>query len=298
MAYKPTTAYKGSLPTGTVRKGNKGKDVKAVQTFLNWCMGLKLATDGVCGSSTVSAIKKWQKRYSEAYGLAPDGVFGAQSRSVAKKLIKKYAPKKTTTTKTTSATTTTAPAPSTTTTTTKVVAKPKTPQDKMLAWAKKIAADDSYHYVFYSSGKKAHECPICHKHAKGKFHGWNCIGYAWGSWHHGAGLKTKCSCDVINNAQYEKMLHASKEIALKMAQSCVKTKNIKLLRSKSGIALSRLKPGDIIAYFNGNRYVHTAIYIGNGKIADCTSGRKDQIKYGAKSYKSMTIKLAFRYTGK
>ena len=104
MAYKPTTAYKGSLPTGTVRKGNKGKDVKAVQTFLNWCMGLKLATDGVCGSATVSAIKKWQKRYSEAYGLAPDGVFGAQSRSVAKKLIKKYAPKKTTTTKTTTKT--------------------------------------------------------------------------------------------------------------------------------------------------------------------------------------------------
>lgn len=275
-SYKPSTPYKGSLPTKTVKKGSKGIAVKAVQTFLNWCIGSKLSVDGNCGKNTVAAIKKYQKQYN----LKQDGVFGEASRKKAQTIVKQHQeavkpiPK---------------PAPA---------KKVETKQDKMLAWAKKIAADNSYHYVFYSSGKLAHECPICHKHAKGKYHGWNCIGYAWGSWHHGAELKSRCSCDVINNAQYEKMLRVSKESALKLAQERIKLKDIKLIRGKNGIPLEKLKPGDVIAYFNGSKYVHTALYIGNGKIADCTSGRKDQIKYGAKSYSSMTIKLAFRYTGK
>ena len=76
--------YKCSLPTSAVKKGSKGESTKAVQTFLNWCMGAGLATDGVCGAKTVSAIKKYQVRY----GLKKDGVFGTKSKSMAKYLIK------------------------------------------------------------------------------------------------------------------------------------------------------------------------------------------------------------------
>lgn len=77
--------YKGSLPTSTVKKGSKGANVERVQTFLNWCMGYKLAVDGVCGAKTVASIKKYQVRY----GLKKDGVFGTKSKKMAKHLIKK-----------------------------------------------------------------------------------------------------------------------------------------------------------------------------------------------------------------
>lgn len=81
---KMAQPYTGSLPTSTVKKGSKGESVKAVQTFLNWCIGSGLAVDGICGSKTVSAIKKYQVRY----GLTKDGIFGTKSRDMAKYLIK------------------------------------------------------------------------------------------------------------------------------------------------------------------------------------------------------------------
>ena len=174
---------------------------------------------------------------------------------------------------------------------------PIAPQDKMCSWAKKIA-EENYHYVNYSTGKKAHECPICHDHPKGKYYGWNCIGFAFATWRHGAKIKCRCSCDAMTDQLYEKALKASKEQRLKIVQDRLGIKDIKVLKSGSGIDTSKLKMGDIVVYFNGNNYVHTALWVGNGKIADCTSSRKDGIKYGVKSYTKWKIKLAIRYTGK
>jgi hypothetical protein len=172
-----------------------------------------------------------------------------------------------------------------------------TPQDKMCSWAKKIAKSD-YHYVNFNIGKKAHECPICHNHAKGKYYGWNCIGYAFACWHHGAKLKCKCNCEVFSNATYEKMLKVSIKEVLKIAQERTGLKSIKVIRAKNVINPSHLKKGDIVVYFKGNTYCHTAMWVGNGKITDCTSSREDSIKYGVKSYTKWKIKLAIRYTGK
>lgn len=76
--------YAGNLPTSTVKKGNTGENVKRVQTFLNWCIGSDLVVDGICGTKTVNAIKKFQVRY----GLKKDGVFGVKSLAMAKYLIK------------------------------------------------------------------------------------------------------------------------------------------------------------------------------------------------------------------
>lgn len=90
--YVPTTPYEGSLPSGTVKKGNTGANVKAVQAFLNWCIKAKLAVDGDCGNNTVKAITLWQRQYSDEYGIAVDGVFGAKSIASAKKIVAKYAP--------------------------------------------------------------------------------------------------------------------------------------------------------------------------------------------------------------
>ena len=97
---------------------------------------------------------------------------------------------------------------------------------------------------------------------------------------------------------YEKVLNASSANALKIVQERIKVSAIKVMKNKSGLDYSTLKKGDIVVFFNGSNYVHTALWIGDGKIADCTSGRKDNIKYGVTPYSKWKIKIAIRYTGK
>jgi hypothetical protein len=94
------------------------------------------------------------------------------------------------------------------------------------------------------------------------------------------------------------MLKVSIKEVLKIARERIGLKSIKVIRNKNGIKLSHLKKGDIVVYYKGNAYCHTALWVGDGKIADCTSMREDGIKYGVKSYTKWKIKLAFRYTGK
>lgn len=151
---------------------------------------------------------------------------------------------------------------------------------KACAWAKKIAADNSYHYVRYTSDKKTHECPVCHKHSKGKYHGWNCIGFAFSCWHH-SGLKSKCSNDVIGDPTWNKILRAKTDAKAEKIASAAVGIPVKVIRNGGkAVPQSKLKKGDICAYFEGNSYKHTFLYIGGGKLADCTTGRKDEIKYG------------------
>lgn len=262
--YYPSTPYTGTLPNGTVKKGSKGSDVKSVQNFLNWCINAKLSVDGDFGNATDKATRKYQTQYK----LKVDGVFGAQSKKKAQEIIDKYAPPKV-----------------------------QTPQDKMLAWAKDIA-NSKYHYVKWQEKVTAtHTCPICTGRKYDNYYGWNCIGYAWGSWHH-SGLASKCNCHVFTDADYEKLLKVSEAEALKMAKSKIGLNDVKLYRNKNGLDINKLKPGTIIAFFSGNNYVHTAIVVGGGKIADCTSARSDGIKYGVNPSTKWKIKLAFEYTGK
>ena len=268
----PSSAYKGALPNKTVKKGSKGSDVKAVQTFLNWCIKSGLTVDGICGTKTVKAIKKFQKQYK----LKADGIFGAKSKAKAKSIISKYAPKPT-------------PKPS------------QTWVDKANDWAMKIADDNSWHYVKWSSNPKTHECPICHKHAKGEFHGWNCIGYAWAIWRHGSGIKCKCSCHVIGNDIANKMYKASSANMLAIAKKYSGLSSIKVIRNKKGIPKSEWKAGDICLQFSGSKYVHTFYYMGNGKVADSigSSGKVANDKQIAvRSYKKYSAKIIIRYTGK
>lgn len=79
-----SATFNGAMPTATVKKGSKGESVKRVQRFLNWNLGTKLAVDGICGSKTTSAIKKFQKKYK----LKVDGIFGSQCRRKMQSLIK------------------------------------------------------------------------------------------------------------------------------------------------------------------------------------------------------------------
>lgn len=265
IKYRPSTTYTSALPTKAVKKGTKnGGQVKRVQRFLNWCINAKLDVDGVAGEKTSKAIYAFQKTWKKTYGLSVDGVFSTGCIAAAKKLVAKY--------------------------------KTPTMQQKICAKAKEIADSGKYRYKFYTE-QYGRDCAICYPHG-GANRGWNCIGYAWATWHH-AGLPSRCNCEVLNDMMYERILGFSKyEDALAYAQARIGLKDICVVRSNNGIALSDLRPGDIIAYFSGSTYIHTAVYVGDGKIADCTSSRTPGIKYGVPSYTNWKIKLAFRYKGK
>lgn len=102
----------------------------------------------------------------------------------------------------------------------------------------------------------------------------------------------------MHNAAWEQTLKASDKEALKIVQNRVGLKDLKVIRNGGkAIPTKNLKKGDIIAYFKGNKYMHTALYIGDGKMADCTSGRSDNIKYGVNLSSVWSVKVAIRYTG-
>jgi len=84
--YKITKPYNKFMPAKTLKKGDKGKQVKRLQRFLNWCIGTKLAVDGEFGTKTKSAVKKFQTKYK----LDVDGVFGTKSRAKGRAIVAKY----------------------------------------------------------------------------------------------------------------------------------------------------------------------------------------------------------------
>lgn len=86
ITYRPSTPYEGKLPKDTVHYGSQGDDVKAMQTFLNWCDNAKLAVDGSCGQASTAAIYDFQVTYN----LEVDGYFGPACRKEAQSIIDLY----------------------------------------------------------------------------------------------------------------------------------------------------------------------------------------------------------------
>ena len=172
--------------------------------------------------------------------------------------------------------------------------------ERSSTWAKKIADDNNYHYVTYSGDPKTQECPVCNNHPEGKYRGWNCIGFAFACWRHGAGIPCNCNCSVINDGQWNQLLNCKTDAEADRLATRLVGVPCKVIRNDGdAIPLGKLKQGDIIALFNSSGYYHTMFYEGNGKAADCTSGRSDNIKSNnpiSQSTKSK-IKIAIRYGG-
>lgn len=61
-------------------KGDKGAEVKKLQSLLNWLNGSKLKVDGVIGLLTIAEVKKFQKKV----GITQDGKFGNGTLTKAK----------------------------------------------------------------------------------------------------------------------------------------------------------------------------------------------------------------------
>jgi peptidoglycan hydrolase-like protein with peptidoglycan-binding domain len=72
--YMPTTSSGG--PTCYLATGDNSGAVRSLQEALNSCYGKSLATDGIYGSLTRSAVIAIQKKY----GLTQDGVYGPNTR--------------------------------------------------------------------------------------------------------------------------------------------------------------------------------------------------------------------------
>lgn len=178
-------------------------------------------------------------------------------------------------------------------------AKAKTPKktkpEKAVEWAKKIAADNSYHYVVWSKDERTHKCPICH-HYKGAYKGFNCIRFVFSAWYHGGGIKCKHEGGLINNSIGQKMLNAKSSDLLKMAKKATGCDDIIVLRNRKGIKQSLLKPGDACMYFRKGIYKHMFLYAGGGKMVD--SGRWKDKKKQIAVRKSLTPCIVIRYTGK
>ena len=78
-AVKKAPAY----PTITLRKGDKGDQVKRLQKCLNKIMNAGLKVDGSFGPSTEKAVKAFQKKYK----LTVDGSVGPKTRAKIKELV-------------------------------------------------------------------------------------------------------------------------------------------------------------------------------------------------------------------
>lgn len=172
--------------------------------------------------------------------------------------------------------------------------------EKSSTWAKRIADDNSYHYVTFSTDPKTQECPVCNNHSEGRYRGWNCIGFAFACWRHGAGIPSNCSCNVINDGQWNQLLNYKTDAdANRLATRLVGVPCKVIRNSGDAIPIGKLKQGDIIALFNDSGYYHTMFYEGGGKAADCTSGRSDNIQSGNPLSQSTKykIKVAIRYGG-
>ena len=167
-------------------------------------------------------------------------------------------------------------------------------QANMVAWAKKIAADNSYTYKNWTPGNvNTHKCPVCHP---GSGKGWNCIGFAFAVWHHGGGLKSRCNCGVIDNATWERLLNAGSDAkAARIAANRIGVPVIVIRNNGNVVPQSKIRAGDICGCFSGSHYYHTTFSIGNGEIVHCTSAGNaaDEIT----KRKAIPCKVVIRYAG-
>jgi peptidoglycan hydrolase-like protein with peptidoglycan-binding domain len=70
------------LPTGIIRQGNKGDNVKQLQTALN-SIGYPCTADGDFGPKTKAALVAFQKNVS----ISADGIYGPTTRAYMLKYV-------------------------------------------------------------------------------------------------------------------------------------------------------------------------------------------------------------------
>ena len=274
-------------------------------TIYNLQIALGMKPTGMLTKETVKILQKkvgatpdgvWlngtSKKVQKMIGAKQDGDFGPASVQALQRWCNKVNyPQKTASTTKKSTTSTTTP---------KTPKKTLTKPEKAVQWAKEIAKGGKYTYKKWSDkNKKTQQCPICHK-LKGKYKGWNCIGFVSACFHHGAGVKTvECSCRGIGTSGF----------LTKVTLASWKKRNGKDWKlvtnggKKGGadIPASKLAAGDIVLCYDAKgSFHHVVLYTGGGKYIDCTNTSKKHIAERAYTNlcKRYHVTRAFRYTGK
>lgn len=168
----------------------------------------------------------------------------------------------------------------------------------MNAWAKKIAADNTYHYVKWDSNDvKTKQCPICRGFGNGKYKGFNCIRFGASVWKHGGNLPCNCEGALISNGVGEQMYKASDSEALSLAKSALGINDIVVIRNKNGIPKNQWKAGDLCLKFNNSTYEHMFYYMGDNQIADAGNYTNINNQIAIRSADNYSAKIIVRYVG-
>ena len=168
----------------------------------------------------------------------------------------------------------------------------------MNAWAKKIAADNTYHYVKWDSNDvKTKQCPICRGFGDGKYKGFNCIRFGASVWKHGGNLPCKCEGALISNGVGEQMYKASDSEALSLAKNALGINDIVVIRNKNGIPKNQWEAGDLCLKFNNSTYEHMFYYMGDNQIADAGNYTNINNQIAIRSADNYSAKIIVRYVG-
>ena len=282
--------YPGPYPVVKyyLEPGDKGENVTRLQNYLNWytdgeffekCGG----ADGIYGNNTLKYVKKMQ---TDFFGASEaDGLVGNKTIAKMKEYAKPVGP--------TPSGKYTGPMP-----TDAEIREASNVgiRNRICEWAKQIADSGKYHYKHFENPPAPESmCPICHP---GSGDGWNCIGFVWACWHHGGKIPNRCNCYVIPNHTGDRIMESDYNTALAIIKDSLGIDDVTLIRNNGKrIPASMLERGDaLICTTDGKTYAHTAVYVGNNKIADSSSQRTPNIKYGA-TYSDWGCKDAIRYTG-
>ena len=175
--------------------------------------------------------------------------------------------------------------------------------DKANDWAAALCKSPNGLYKVFDDDPRTQECPICDEDA---LPGYNCIGAAFAYLRHGAGIPCKCNCEVINDTMMDRLLRSNHETAVALVQKCTGLKDFTVVSEGGGkpVPVSKLKKGDLIIYYEGNKGAHMGVHIGGGKLFDCARGHTPQMQCGKLGVDWWTkengwqIKIVIRYTGK
>ena len=250
---------KAYAPSISAYKSGKGGSA-VVKKLQRW-LGVK--QDGYIGINTVKA---WQKKLN----VTVDGSFGTASMKAWQKYLNEHE---------------------------KAVYPKLTIWDKANAWATKIANNNKYGYVRYTDDAYTHECCICE--SRDYDLGWNCIGFAFAIWRHGAGIKCYCSCDVFNNSMADRLIRMAASEALAFVKKFTGLSTVNVYRTKTYFPVKNLKQGDIVLLYDSDfNYYHTMYFMGDNKFADARSNRGIVANFTLEADMVKDIKCVIRYTGK
>lgn len=163
--------------------------------------------------------------------------------------------------------------------------------DAVCEYAQELGRQD-WHYIRYKIyAPYTHKCPICSNRREGKRYGSNCICIPFACWHHGGHIPCRCNTHVINDSNWNRIAELpDHEAALEIARRRIGVRDIMLIRGEN--VMSSLQRGDVCAHFSGGKYIHSSLYLGEGKMLDCSLERMHIAIRDA-----MESRFAIRYTG-